>query len=111
MIHELGSGLVVVAAAEAVACAVFYGGFFRWWSSAEGRHLFAFMAVIGACLGLWTVFLLTSGAPWMAVTAGPREWARVVTFALISWVIGWRLVLLVKAKHRERRQRKEGPDE
>lgn len=106
MIHVLGSVLIVAAAVLAVSCAVFYGCWFRWWTSAEGRHLFSFMAVIGGSLALWALFLLTSGMAWDQVAPGPREYAR-LTFAPIDWVIGWRLVLLVKAKRAERRRRKE----
>lgn len=106
MIHVLGSALIVAAAVLAVACAVFYGGWFRWWRSVEGRHLFAFMAVIGGSLALWAVFLLTSGMAWDEVDAGPREYAR-LTFAPIDWVLGQRLLLLIRAKSRELSRRKE----
>lgn len=108
MIHPLGSALVVVSAVELLACAVFYGGWFRWWTSTEGRHLFAFMAVFAAALGLWTALLLSSGQAWTDLPAGGREWARLVMFVAIAPVLADRFRLLVKGKRRERRERKRG---
>jgi hypothetical protein len=107
VIHQLGSGLIVVCASELVACAVFYGGWFRWWTSTEGRHLFAFMAVFGAALGLWTALLVSGGDAWADLPPGPREWARLVTFLAIAGVITDRLRLLMRGKRDEIRRRKE----
>jgi hypothetical protein len=106
MVHQLGSGLIVITAVEAVACAVFYGTCFRWWTSGEGRHLFSFMAVIAGALVLWTALLIADGTAWKQTSEGPREWARAATFLPIAWVIGWRFLLIVKAKRLERRRRK-----
>ncbi|WP_405149421.1 hypothetical protein OG589_14465 [Sphaerisporangium sp. NBC_01403] len=106
MIHQAGSALIVLSAVELLVCAVFYGGWFRWWTSPEGRHLFAFMAVFGTVLGLWTALLLSSGMAWDAQPAGGREWARLVGFAAVAVVLADRLRLLVKGKRDELRQRK-----
>ncbi|MBB4702263.1 hypothetical protein BJ982_003807 [Sphaerisporangium siamense] len=103
MIHQLGSVLVVLATTEALACAVFYGLFFRWWTSDEGRHLFTFMGVVAAAMTLWTVLLVAGGTAWTPAPAGPREWARTLTFAAIAWILGDRLRLLAKGKRNERR--------
>ncbi len=107
MIHQIGSGLIVLCALELVACAVFYGLWFRWWTSEEGRHLFRFMVVFAAAMGLWTVLMVTGGTAWTDLPAGPREWARLVTFAAIAAVLGDRLRVLAKGKRNEIRQRKE----
>lgn len=107
MIHPLGSALIVLCAVLALACAVFYAVWFRWWTSDEGRHLFRFMGVVAGVLTLWTVMMLIGTAPWVLRPASGLEWVRLVTFAPIAWILGDRLRLLVKAKVDEHRERRE----
>lgn len=106
MIHPLGSGLILLCAVELLLCVVFYGGWFRWWTSSEGWHLFAFMGVFAVALGLWAGLLLSSGTAWTPMPAGPREWMRVLLPAAIAVVVADRLRLLVKGKREEIRRRK-----
>ncbi len=110
MIHPLGSALIVLCAVLALACAVFYGGWFRWWTSEEGRHLFRFMGVVAGVLTLWTVLMLIGNQPWAARPATAIEWLRLITFAPIAWILGDRLRLLVKAKFDQRRDRRKAND-
>ncbi len=105
MIHQLGSVLILLCTALALTCATFYGCWFRWWTSEEGRHLFVFMGVIAVVLSVWTVLLLTGGAAWQDRPATSTEWAR-VALALVAVILADRLRLLVKGKREEIRRRR-----
>ncbi|MGW4641792.1 putative phage holin [Sphaerisporangium sp. NPDC004334] len=105
MIHPLGSALVLLCAVLAFTCAVFYGCWFRWWTSEEGRHLFAFMGVIALVLGMWTALLLSGGTAWQDRPATPMEWAR-LALAAVAAILADRLRLLIKGKRNDVRRRK-----
>lgn len=107
MIHQLGSALIVACAVLGLTCAVFYGGWFRWWTSDEGRHLFIFMGVVAGVLTLSAALMLGGGAAWNDTPAGPREWARLVSFVAITAILCDRLRVLVKGKRADQRARKE----
>lgn len=108
MIQLLGSALIVVAALLADASALLYGLRFRWWEHPTGRHLFIYMTVIGSALSLWTVLLAVRdqfvAAP--AGEAGTWPYARLLVFAAIAWVLGWRLLIIIRAEREQRRERK-----
>ncbi|MCC5574463.1 hypothetical protein IMZ11_02255 [Microtetraspora sp. AC03309] len=101
MIQVIGSVLVVVTAVLADACALLYGLGFRWWTHRTGWHLLSFMTAIGIVATLGTVRLLTGEPSWYEV-------ARLVAFSLVPMVVGWRLVILIRALPGERRRRSEG---
>jgi hypothetical protein len=100
-----GNVLVVTATVLAVACAVVYGLWARWWQTVGGRHLFSFTAVLACGLILWSIRIAGAGFPTAAVP-GPWPYVRFAAFAAFTWVIGWRLVLIVRAQYAERRRRR-----
>jgi len=86
--------LVMLAAIEALTFTALYhlstGG--AWARDSMGRHVMAFVAVDGAVLTL-TVVRIVGGVsvetPWF-------NWLRLFVFAGVPWVLGWRLVILIK---------------
>ena len=100
MIQTLGSILVLISAVLADACVIYYQVRARWWKTPYGRHLFSFMAVIAVCLNLGFVRFLLGDSPIFQVI-------RLVAFVGVPWVLGWRLVILVKAQREERKRRLE----
>ncbi|TQS30068.1 hypothetical protein [Microbispora sp. KK1-11] len=95
----LGSVLIVCTAVLADACTLVYGFGFRWWRDSTGRHLFSFMASIGLVASLWAVRLLAGDTPWFAG-------ARLAAFGLVPWVLGWRLLIILRALPQERQRRR-----
>jgi len=100
LVHLAGSALVVVSALLAIACVVSQALLARWWETSGGRHVFAFQAVLAACLSLWAVRLLFPAGDWFQVP-------RLVAFALVPLVLAWRLRIIVQTWRKARRQRKE----
>ena len=102
-------GLIVCAAIDTTA-AVSYavrarGGVHgKWWTTVVGRHLMAFMAAFAIVLDMSAVYLLTSGQ--VLVHAAPVRtdwfmWMRIVSFdTLIPFVLGWRLLLILRPPKR-----------
>jgi len=100
LVHLIGSLLVVVTALLAIACVAAQALLARWWSTPAGRHVFAFQAVLALCLGLWAARLFAPDGEWFQV-------ARLVAFALVPWVLAWRLLIIVQTWRKRRRQRVE----
>lgn len=108
MVQLAGSVLILVGAVLSLACVGVYQVWARWWETSSGRHLFSFMAVFAVVITLSAYRLITSGH--FAVPAEPGVWPviRLLAFAAIDWVLAWRLVLIVGAQMRKRRERLEG---
>lgn len=104
--HILGSALIVVAVILLLGSTIVYGTQFRWWHDPTGRHLFAFMAVFALAVTLWGGRLLTI-EPWQAINE-PGAWPviRLAVFVLVDWVLGWRLLIIIRALPGERRRRR-----
>jgi hypothetical protein len=100
VIQLAGSVLVVVSAALVTACVVVYGAFHKWWRSPGGRHIFSFMAALAVSFDLGVIRLAAGDSEWFQVL-------RLLAFTFIPWVLGWRLVLLVRAVIAERKEQKE----
>lgn len=84
--------LIGVCFALTVAFIVLYAARSRWQASGEGRNVMTFMSVLGLLFGLrlWARLVGPLGdGPW------------VVTLAALAGVLGWRLVLLVRAQRRQ----------
>ncbi|MCK2214304.1 hypothetical protein MF672_010945 [Actinomadura sp. ATCC 31491] len=106
LVQIAGSVLICVCAAMAIASAVVYGLWARWWTSVAGRHLFSFTSVLAGGLTLWSVRLI--GSPTFT-TAEPGAWPyiRLAAFTPFAWVIAWRLVLIIRAQYAERARRRD----
>ncbi len=100
MIQLTGSVLIVITAILATACPVVYGAFHRWWTTPTGRHLFSFMTVIAVIVDLWALRLIIPDGDWFVAV-------RLAAFALLPWVLAWRLLIIVKAVIAEKRERRE----
>ncbi|MET8334350.1 putative phage holin [Streptosporangium canum] len=100
LVHLIGSLLVVVTALLAIACVAAQVLLARWWETSAGRHVFAFQAVLAACLSLWAVRLLFPAGDWFQIP-------RLVAFALVPWVLAWRFLIIVQTWRTRRRQREE----
>lgn len=108
MVQLLGSVLILISALFAAASALLYGLRFRWWQHPSGRHLFTYMAVIGAALSLWTGLLIARGQFTTSALneGGAWPYARMAVFAAITWVLGWRFFIIVGAVREQIRERK-----
>jgi hypothetical protein len=101
----LGSALIVAAAVIALSAALLYGTCFRWSRSHEGRHLFWYQLVIGMVLVVWVGRLGYMGALAPHPDTTVWDYLRLGAFVLIDWVLGWRLLILVRSWPMERRRR------
>ena len=112
MVQVLGSVLILISALFAAASALLYGLRFRWWQHSSGRHLFSYMAVIGAALALWTGLLISRGQFTTSALneGGLWPYARLTVFAAIAWVLGWRLVIIVGAVQEQIHERRRSGD-
>lgn len=96
MVRLVGNVLLMVLTAESVAFVVLYAWWARWWESATGRHLMAFMATFAAVLLLSVLRLvLHDSITWQVL--------RLAVFAGLPVVVGQRLWLLYHAQHPQRR--------
>jgi hypothetical protein len=94
VIRLLGNALLLVSAALATGFVVVYLSVAQWWRSEMGRHLIAFNAVIAAVLWLSVVRVFVPGSAdlvWF-------NWLRLVVFAGVPVVLGWRLWMLIKVQ-------------
>lgn len=103
LIGLVGGALVILSAVFGVTSALLYGTRFPWWEHPDGRHLFAYMAVIGSVLGLWAGRLIATGQLVDSAASGPWPWIRLVAFGAIAWVLGWRLLKIIQAWREQRR--------
>ncbi len=94
MIRLLGSVLIFTCAVMATGFCVLYHLSARWWESREGRHVMSFTAVLAILLLLWSAGILAGAdSTWFQIV-------RLVAFAGLPWVLGWRLWLLYKIQIR-----------
>lgn len=97
-LYLIGSALVVVSALLAVACVAAQALLARWWETPGGRHVMAFQGVLAVCLSLWALRLAIPDGDWF-------QGARLVAFAGVPVVLGWRLLIILRTwwgKHRKR---------
>ena len=98
--YVIGTVLVLVSAVLAVACVAAQMLLARWWQTSAGRHVFAFQAVLAACLSLWAVRLVVPDGEWFVVL-------RLIAFSGVPIVLAWRLAIILRtwqAKHRARKE-------
>lgn len=100
--HVIGSVLITVSAVLAVTAVVLHQLVARWWKTESGRHAFTFEAVLALSLVLWTARLAVPDGDWFVV-------ARLVAFALVPVVLGWRIRIIVLMWRRGRKRRKGTP--
>ena len=97
----LWSAAIDTTAAAAYAVKARGGAHGAWWKSPVGLHLMVFMAAFAVVLDLNSAFLLIMHQ--VLVRAAPTwrpdwfAWLRVMSFcALIPFVLGWRLLLILR---------------
>ncbi|MEV4173970.1 hypothetical protein [Nonomuraea sp. NPDC049709] len=98
--QAVGSVLITISALLALAVVVAHQMLARWWRTPAGRHAWTFEAVLALSLTLWAVRLAVPEGDWFLA-------ARLVAFAGVPVVLGWRLVVIVQTWRRSRRRRKE----
>lgn len=106
MIPLIANVLLFVSALFATTFVVVYWVTAPWWRSEMGINIFALMAVIAAVLDLSVIRVwvpIPPDTPWFALL-------RLVVFALVPIVLGWRLLLLLRVQIRHRRRNGNGPD-
>ncbi|MGS2641665.1 putative phage holin [Streptosporangium sp. G12] len=104
MTQLIGNILIIMSAVFGISSAALYGACFPWWASSLGRHLFSYQLVIGAALGLWAGRVIALGVWIGPPEPGSWPWIRVGVFAAIAWVLGHRLVKIVQAWRKQRRE-------
>lgn len=100
VLHQAGNVGVWVALGAAVMFCIAYAVLAPWRSSAEGRHLMTFTAVIALAFG-WIAYRLVAGArmpPWLL------EAMRAVILGALAVCLVWRLALLARTQVQRRRQ-------
>ncbi|MFC4897912.1 hypothetical protein ACFQVD_26395 [Streptosporangium amethystogenes subsp. fukuiense] len=100
--YLIGTGLVLVSAALAVACVAAQMLLARWWETPAGRHVMAFQGVLAVCLSLWALRLAIPDGEWFVVL-------RLVAFSGVPVVLAWRLAIILRTwrtKHRERKEQR-----
>jgi uncharacterized membrane protein len=99
--YLVGSVLVLVSALLAIACVAAQALLARWWETPGGRHVMAFQAVLAACLSLWALRLAVPDGEWFVAL-------RLVAFALVPVVLGWRLAIILRTWRAKRREHAKG---
>ena len=97
ILRWVGDVLIVLSALIGVASVAVHLRV-RWWETEMGRHLLAYMSVIGAVLVLSSVKIVL-GDSW------GFQVLRTVVFAGVPAVMGWRLKLQVQAQQWRRPSR------
>jgi hypothetical protein len=97
----MGSVLVVVSAALALACVVAQAMLARWWETSAGRHVFAFQAALAAVLTLWGLRVWIPDSGLVVVL-------RNAAFAAVPVVLAWRLAIIFRTWRSRRREHKRG---
>ncbi len=87
---DIGNVLLMLTAALAGAIVLVYATT-RWWETAAGRNVMAFMACVAAVTGLHVLRLWYVGGLVFL-------WLRVAVFALVPLVLAWRLWMLIRAQ-------------
>lgn len=104
-VRLIGSGLLFLTFAEAALFVTVYSVTAAWWRTPIGRHLAAFVAVLGLVLLLAGIRIIAGGETlWFA-------WLRLITFAALPVLLGQRIWLLVHAQVEERRRRRADGDD
>lgn len=96
-----GNALLHLTTAEAWLFIVLYHLSAPWWRTEAGRHVMAFMGALAAVLTLSSLRLLT-GPPAQPAAVTWFTWLRIIVFATIPVVVGWRLWMLWRAQYRGR---------
>ena len=89
--REIGNVLIWWAAIVGTA-SVYVHSRIRWWDSAMGRHLMAYMSVIAAVLVLSVVRLIFGDSWWFALL-------RLIVFIGVPIAMTQRLWLQIQAQH------------
>lgn len=100
-LYLIGNAFLVVAALLALACVLAQALLARWWETPAGRHVMAFQSVLATVLTLWVLRVWMPDASWLIV-------AKLVAFAGVPVVLGWRLAIIVRVWQDRRRQHAEG---
>ena len=90
----IGNIVLIAAAVEAVTFIALYQRLSRgaWRRDPIGRQLMAFGSVDAAVFGLAAIRIV-GGA---SLDTGWFAWLRLATLVGIPWVLGWRILILVK---------------
>lgn len=103
-----GNVLVALSAVLATSCAVAYQVLARWRASVTGWHLMSFMAVLALALDLMTLRVLVH-IPVTGILPAWYAFTRAAVLVLVVSVLAWRLVIIVLAHAKARREREGGP--
>lgn len=104
MIRYLGNGLILLSAVFATSFVVLYWVTAPWWRSPMGRNVQALMFVIALVLDLSVVRIFVPGSVdllWFNIL-------RLIVFAFVPVVLGWRLWLLWRVQVLDRRRDRNG---
>jgi hypothetical protein len=99
--HQVGNAAVWVALAASVLFCIGYAVLAPWRSSAEGKHLMMFTAVIGVAFAWIAYRQVISSAPPAALSI---EVPRAVILSALAAGLVWRLALLIRNQVWGRRQ-------
>src|SRR5690606_41518797 len=86
-LYLIGNAFLVVAALLALACVLAQALLARWWETPAGRHVMAFQSGLATGLTLWVLRVWMPDASWLIE-------ARLVAFARVPVVLGWRRAAL-----------------
>lgn len=89
-LEDLSNLLTVIAGIGALVFVVAYLLRSRWWVNMAGRNMMAFMFVALVLIGI-TVYVRFTGERL-------HDWVRVAAWALLSAVIWWRVVILLRVQ-------------
>jgi hypothetical protein len=106
---ELGDLILLVASVVGIVFAVSYGLFFKWWKTAAGRAVFAFV------VSLDLTFLLNMSGRWLGVDYPGRDIVRIAVYTFVLGSVSYLLYVLWRSWFRgravldlETRERKTG---
>lgn len=101
VLHYLGDAAVWVATISSFAFCFLYAAIAPWRKTAEGWHLMTFTFIIGVAFG-WIAYRLVVAGPRPHFNTG-TEALRTAIYVALAAMLVWRLVLLIRAQIRSRR--------
>lgn len=96
MTRAIGLALLYGSAVLGIAAPVLYAVLHPGWRrTPEGKHLMLYMGVVALVLSVWSVGALFKAPEWW-------DHVRLIAFALLPFVLGWRVWLIVRTYREDR---------